>query len=66
MISGSEQQWITRNSTIGSWSGDVWNMVFSGVNGGPAESFPTPPYTQEATSRSTREEPYIYLNSSGV
>ena len=66
VISGSEQQWMTRNSIIGSWSGDVWNMVFSGVNGTPAQSFPTPPYTTLATSRSTREEPYIYLNSSGV
>jgi hypothetical protein len=66
VISGSEQQWMTRNSTIGSWSGDVWNMVFSGVKGAPAQSFPSPPYTTLATSRATREEPYIYLNSSGV
>jgi hypothetical protein len=25
---------------MGSWSGGVWNMVFSGVHGAPAQGFP--------------------------
>src|SRR5690242_7345413 len=33
IVNGSQQQWLTRNSTIGSWSNGVWNQVFSGVVG---------------------------------
>src|SRR6184192_3196338 len=29
IVNGSQQQWLTRNSTIGSWSNGVWNQVFS-------------------------------------
>ena len=29
----SQQQWYTRDSTIGGWGNGVWNMVFSGVAG---------------------------------
>ncbi|HXB61393.1 MAG TPA: hypothetical protein VNU94_00915, partial [Acidobacteriaceae bacterium] len=36
----SQQQWYTRNSSIGSWSGGNWNMVFSGVSGAPGQSNP--------------------------
>ena len=35
VINGSQQQWLTRNSTIGSWSNGVWNQVFAGVEGAP-------------------------------
>ncbi len=38
----SQQQWYTRDSAIGSWLNGVWNMVFSGVEGAPAQSFPNP------------------------
>lgn len=65
VTSGSQQQWLTRNSDIGSWSGGVWNMVFSGVNGAPAQAFPSPPYTTLATSPVTREAPFLYVDSSG-
>ena len=39
--SASQQQWYTRDSTLGAWSGSNWNMVFSGVNGAPATNFNT-------------------------
>ena len=29
--SGTQQQWISRNSEWGSWTGANWNMVFVGV-----------------------------------
>ncbi|WP_034590614.1 discoidin domain-containing protein [Hamadaea tsunoensis] len=61
----SQQQWMTRDSTIGSWKGSVWNMVFSGVTGAPAQSFPTPPYTTLATSPVTEEKPYLYQDATG-
>jgi hypothetical protein len=61
----SQQQYYTKDSTVGSWSGSVWNMVFSGVNGAPAQSFPTPPMTTLATTPVSRDIPYMYVDSSG-
>jgi len=63
--SGSQQQWITRDSTIGSWTGSVWNMVFSGVLGAPAQHFPNPSYTVVNQSPVTREKPYLYIDQNG-
>jgi hypothetical protein len=61
----SQQQWYSRDSNFGSWSGSVWNMVFSGVNGAPAQSFPSPPMTTLATTPASRDVPYLYVDSSG-
>ncbi|MDX6394295.1 MAG: hypothetical protein QOJ73_5358, partial [Streptosporangiaceae bacterium] len=61
----SQQQWYSRDSSFGSWSGSVWNMVFSGVTGAPAQSFPTPPMTTLATTPVSRDVPYLYIDSSG-
>ncbi len=60
----SQQQWFTRDSQIGGWGNGVWNMVFSGVEGAPAQSFPNPPYTVLNSSPVTREKPYLYVDSS--
>ncbi|WCH96625.1 coagulation factor 5/8 type domain-containing protein [Streptomyces moderatus] len=57
----SQQQWYTRDSAIGSWLNGVWNMVFSGVEGAPAQSFPNPPYTTLSTTPISREKPFLYL-----
>ncbi|MGW6731568.1 coagulation factor 5/8 type domain-containing protein [Streptomyces sp. NPDC055013] len=57
----SQQQWYTRDSAIGSWLNGVWNMVFSGVEGAPAPSFPNPPYTTLDTTPVSREKPFLYL-----
>ena len=61
----SQQQWLTRDSQIGGWGNGVWNMVFSGVTGAPAQSFPNPPYTTLNNSPVTREKPYLYVDSAG-
>ena len=61
----SQQQYYTKDSTLGSWAGSVWNMVFSGVNGAPAQSFPSPPMTTLATTPVARDIPYLYVDSSG-
>ena len=63
--SASQQQWYSRDSNFGSWNGSVWNMVFSGVNGAPAQSFPSPPMTTLATTPVSRDVPYLYVDSSG-
>jgi len=66
VISGSQQQWITRNSVLNNgWSNGVWNQVFSGVTGAPAQSFPSPPFTTLGTSPLTREKPFLYVDSAG-
>jgi len=69
VINGSQQQYYVRNSTVGGWSNGVWNQVFSGVVGAPAECFPATascgPYTTLATTPASREKPYLYVDSSG-
>jgi hypothetical protein len=57
--SGTQQQWFTRSSSIGGWQGSNWNMVFMGVGGAPATSFPTPPYTALKTVPIVREKPFL-------
>ncbi|WUS95693.1 discoidin domain-containing protein [Streptomyces sp. NBC_00708] len=58
----SQQQWYTRDSSIGSWGNGVWNMTFSGVEGAPAQSFPNPPYTTLDNTPVSREKPFLYLD----
>ncbi|WP_435127979.1 discoidin domain-containing protein [Actinacidiphila sp. bgisy144] len=61
----SQQQWYTRDSSIGGWTNGVWNMVFSGVQGAPAQGFPNPVYTTLSTTPESRDKPYMYLDGSG-
>jgi hypothetical protein len=63
VLSGSQQQFLVRNSTIGKWSNAVWNQVFAGVNGAPAQTFPNPRYTTLATNPVSREKPYLYVDA---
>ncbi|RZU52513.1 hypothetical protein EV385_4379 [Krasilnikovia cinnamomea] len=66
VVSGSQQQWITRNSEVGGWSNGVWNQVFSGVVGAPTEAgFPNPPYTTLDTTPVSREKPYLFVDGKG-
>jgi hypothetical protein len=64
--SGSQQQWLTRNSELGSWNGANWNMVFVGTQGAPSTSFPSPPDTTVDTAPVTREKPFLYVDDSGA
>lgn len=70
VINGSQQQFLVRDSRIGSWTNGVWNQVFSGVVGAPDPCFPAQascggPYTTLATSPLTREAPYLYVDERG-
>jgi hypothetical protein len=63
---GSQQQWLTRNSEVASWSNGVWNQVFAGVVGAPDDAaFPNPPYTALDTTPVSREKPYLFVDSRG-
>lgn len=63
VASGSQQQYMSRNNQINSWSNCVWNCVFVGTSGAPAESFPNPPYTTIAQTPLVREKPFLYVDS---
>jgi len=73
VVNGSQQQFIVRNSDLDGWSNSVWNQVFCGDNGAPAQSFAAnsgdsggpSSYTTLATCPRTEEEPYLYLDAAG-
>ena len=73
IINGSQQQWITRNSVVDGWTNSVWNQVFCGSPGAPAQSFASnsgqaggpSSYTTLATCPVTEEEPYLYQDAGG-
>jgi hypothetical protein len=69
----SQQQFFVQNSNLGGWSNAVWNQVFCGDNGAPAQSFSSDSgdsggpnsYTTLSTCGQTEQEPYLYEDSSG-
>ena len=66
VVNGSQQQWVTRNSDLDSWSNGVWNQVFCGSPGAPAQDFDNGGvYTTLATCPVTEEEPFLYTDSQG-
>jgi predicted heme/steroid binding protein len=65
--SGTQQQWLTRNSNMGSWTNANWNMVFVGVKNVPdADHWPTPPYTVVEQTPVVREKPFLTLDNAGA
>ncbi|MFJ8487176.1 discoidin domain-containing protein [Streptomyces sp. NPDC094038] len=60
----SQQQWYTRDSSVGGWTNGVWNMTFSGVQGAPATDFATGSYTTLDNTPVSREKPFLYLDGS--
>ena len=73
VTNGSQQQYFTQNTDISSWSNGVWNQVFCGDPGAPAQSFSstsgdsggTAPYTTLSSCPTSEQEPYLYQDSSG-
>jgi hypothetical protein len=74
VTNGSQQQFMTRNSSLDGWSNSVWNQVFCGDPGAPAQSFASnsgdsggpSSYTTLASCPVTEEEPYLYQDSGGT
>jgi hypothetical protein len=62
---GPQQQWISRNTEWGSWSGSNWNMVFLGVPNPPPGEWPVPPYTKIAETPVIREKPFLQADAAG-
>jgi len=65
VVNGSQQQFLVRDSSLGSWSNAVWNQVFSGTAGAPPQSFPNPQYTTLTATPVSREKPYLYVDAAG-
>jgi hypothetical protein len=63
VVNGSQQQYLVRNSDLDGWTNAVWNQVFAGAVGAPAQSFPNPPYTTLPTNPESREKPFLYVDS---
>lgn len=61
----SGQQWMTRNSSIGSWEGGNWNRVFIGVEGAPNDAWPDKPTTIIDKTPVVREKPFLIYTESG-
>ncbi len=61
----SGQQWMTRNSSIGSWEGGNWNRVFVGVKGAPQDTWPAKPTTIIGKTPVIREKPFLTYTQSG-
>lgn len=65
VVSGSQQQYFSRNCQWNRWSGGVWNMVFVGVKDSPAGDWPRSPYTAVEQTPIVREKPFLYLDDHG-
>jgi hypothetical protein len=62
---GPQQQWISRNSEWGSWTGANWNMVFVGIPHPPGGEWPQPPYTKVDKTPIVREKPFLEVDAKG-
>jgi hypothetical protein len=62
-----QQQFFTRNSTIGSWSNGVWNQVFLGDTGAPATSWGagSSQYTNVPATPVSAGAPFLTADASG-
>jgi hypothetical protein len=66
VINGSQQQFFVRNSRLDGWTNSVWNQVFAGDVGAPAQDFGAGGQdTTVATSPVTQEEPFLRVDASG-
>jgi hypothetical protein len=63
--SGTQQQFLTRNSALHNWQGGSWNMVFVGDDDTPSGTWPGSPYTVVAQTPSVREKPYLVIDGVG-
>lgn len=64
VASGTQQQWISRNSEWRAWTGGNWNIVFLGVPNAPA-AWPRPPYTAIEKTPVIREKPFLEVDKRG-
>ncbi|HSW93658.1 MAG TPA: coagulation factor 5/8 type domain-containing protein [Gammaproteobacteria bacterium] len=57
---GNQQQWFTRNTSMGGSDGQIWNMVFVGDPKAPASIYPD---TTVASTPKIQEKPYLVYDA---
>jgi hypothetical protein len=66
ITSGSQQQWITRNTQMGGWAGGVFSMAFLGNSGDAPNqthcNVKPMPWTVGASTPVIAEKPFIYVD----
>ncbi|MCE3043780.1 hypothetical protein [Legionella sp. 16cNR16C] len=65
IYSGTQQQYLTRNTQFKAWNGSNWNMVFVGITPGsqiPAGNWPNPPYSIIDKVPLIKEKPYLVFD----
>jgi hypothetical protein len=65
VTSGPQQQWFSRNTQWGKWSGGNWNMMFVGVPDAPEEDWPAKPFTTIKETPLIREKPFLVFDDNG-
>jgi hypothetical protein len=66
VLNGTQQQFVVRNSNLDGWTNGVWNQVFSGDVGAPAQNFGSGgQFTTLAASPVTDEEPFLQMDAAG-
>ncbi|TVY07487.1 Ig-like domain-containing protein [Paenibacillus cremeus] len=64
VVSGSQQQWMSRNSQWSNWNGSLWNMTFVGDVNAPADNWPTNANTVVDKTPMIREKPFLTFDTS--
>lgn len=59
--SGTQQQWLSRNNSYSSWTGQNWNIVMLGdePSGVPDKTWPEASYTAVSETPIIREKPFL-------
>ena len=63
VTSGSQQQYLTRNTQLTKWQGQNWNMVFVGDLNPPSGTWPADKYTVIPNTPIIREKPYLTVDA---
>lgn len=65
VVSGSQQQWLSRNCSWKQWNGENWNMVFAGIEEGrsPQGTWPLKQFTDVPVVDVIREKPYLVYDT---
>ncbi len=63
--SGSQQQFLCRNTNLSNWQGSSWNFVFVGDGQSPSGSWSSNGYTVVGSTPVVREKPFLFVESNG-
>lgn len=65
IISGTQQQWFSRNNEFKNWNGSSYNMFFVGDTNPPEGQWPENPFTKIESAPVMREKPFLMIDDDG-